>query len=333
MSQRFRIFFILLIELPLCPVRALAQRAPLVRLVQTISLEGVEGRLDHLSIDLKRERLFVAALGNNTVEVVDLRLGKRIRTLTGLREPQDVLFIPEQDMLAVTSRDDGACELLDGESFELRQRIFLGADADNLRYDPHEEVLYAGYGHGALGVINVRTGNLVSRIFLSGHPESFQLERSGTRAFVNLPDAKQVAVIDRAHQAIVTTWPLTKATDNFPMALDEEHRRLFIGVRSPAKLLVFDIDSGVPVAIIGSIEDADDIFYDAQQDCIYVSGGAGLLQVIEQLDVDAYQTLATFATAPGARTSLFVPELRRLFLAVPHRGDQEAEIRVYAVQS
>lgn len=307
-----------------------AQRAELPRLVQTILLEGVEGRLDHLTLDVKRGRLFIAALGNGTVEVIDIKLGKRLRTLTGIREPQGVLFLQHQDALAVTSRDDGVYELLDGESFELRQRIVLGADADNLRYDPSDGTIYVGYGHGMLGAVDVQAGKLVGRIRLSGHPESFQLESSGTRIFVNLPDARQVVVVDRIHRAIVQAWPLSYAADNFPMALDEKHRRLFVGVRTPPELLVFDMDAGTPVAMIKSIGDVDDIFYDEQRERIYVSGGEGLLQVIESLDGE-YRSVATLSTAPGARTSLFVPELNRLFLAVPHRGHQEAQIHVYAI--
>lgn len=328
-----RAFLFLSLLVSLGPVRLPAEPAEPLRLVRTIPLDDVDGRLDHLAIDLDRARLFVAALGNDTVEIVDLAQGKRIRTLSGVREPQGIMFIPGVNTLAVTSRSDGTCELFDGESFELRRKISLGADADTIRYDPRDELLYVGYGHGALGVIEAHTGALVNLIRLSGHPESFQLERWGSRLFVNLPDARQVALVDRTRLAVTKTWPLKEVADNFSMALDEGHGRLFVSVRNPAKLLVFDTETGALVKTLDSIGDVDDLFYDRQRDWLYVSGGEGFLLVIARVDTYAYQTLAKLPTAPGARTSLFVPELNQLFVAVPRRGSQGAEIRVYAVES
>jgi len=191
--------------------------------------------------------------------------------------------------------------------------------------------LYVGYGAGALGLIEATSAKHLGHIPLKGHPESFQLEQTGPRIFVNVPSAHHIAVVDRDKRALITTWPLQGAEANFPMALDETHHRLFVGVRTPPMLMVIDTESGKEIGRVPSVGDADDLFYDASHRRIYIAGGAGLLSIVEQEDADHYTPVATMPTASGARTALFVPELARLYVAVPHRGTQGAEIRVYAV--
>jgi len=302
-------------------------------LVQTIPLTGVEGRLDHLAIDLQGQRLFIAALVNNTVEVVNLQTGARVRTLTGFHEPQSVLFVPEYNALVVTNGADGTCQILDGSSFVVRQTAKLVEDADNLRYDARRKLLYVGYGDGGLAAIDPKEGKQLGAIKLAAHPEAFVIETAGPRIFINVPGVHQIVVADQNQQTVITTWPLQEAAANFPMALDEVHHRLFVGTRAPARLLVLDTDSGHTVASHESVGDPDEIFYDAKHQRIYVSGGEGFLQVFEQVTPDGYQSLIKLPTAAGARTALFVPELHQLFLAVPHRGHQQAEIRIYDMDS
>ncbi len=306
-----------------------SEAAPALRLAQTIRLPNVEGRIDHMAVDVKGERLFVAALGNNTVEVLDLRSGKPLRSLTGFHEPQGVGFIPGMNKLFVANARDGACDLLDGSTFKLLKRINFADDADNVRYDTKTGRVYVGYGSGALGIIAAASGEQVGAIKLDGHPESFQLEKSGSRVFVNVPTARKITVVDRDKGTVISSWPVVGARSNYAMALDESRHRLFVGARRPAKLLVFDTDSGKQVADLASPGDADDIFYDNARQGIYISGGDGSIGVIEQKDADHYKPTANISTAPGARTSLFVPELNRVYLAVPHRGSQPAEIRLY----
>jgi hypothetical protein len=159
---------------------------------------------------------------------------------------------------------------------------------------------------------------------------AFQLEQAGPR-ICECPSAHHIAVVDRDTSAVITTWPLQGAEANFPMALDETHHRLFVGVRTPPMLLVMDTESGKEITRVQSVGDADDLFYDAPHQRIYMAGGAGVLSIVAQEDADRYTPVATIPTASGARTALFVPELGRLYLAVPHRGTQGAEIRVYAV--
>lgn len=320
---------IFLIGFAALAVKAQAEDATVLRLVQTIPLPNVEGRIDHMAVDLKGERLFVAALGNNTMEVLDLRAGKAIRSITGLHEPQGVGFIPEFNKIYVANAKSGACDVFDGSSFQLIKSIKFSDDADNIRYDAAARRVYVGYGNGGLGIIDAATGDKVGEIKLEGHPESFQLEKSGPRIFVNIPTSERIVVLDREKRATITSWPTAGATANFPMALDETHHRLFVGFRKPATLVAFDTESGKAVAHLDSPGDADDIFYDRSRQRIYVSGGDGSIGIFQQNDADHYKTMTKIPTASGARTSLFVPELSRFYLAVPHRGAQTAEVRVY----
>jgi len=229
-----------------------AEEAGLLRLIQTIPLPNVEGRIDHMAVDLKGQRLFVAALGNNTVEVLDLRAGKHIHSITGLHEPQGVGFIPEFNRIFVANANSGACDVFDGSSFKLIKTIKFSDDADNIRYDTSARRVYVGYGSGGLGIIDAANSDHIGDIKLDGHPESFQLEKSGPRIFVNIPTSQKIVVLDREKRATITSWPTAGATANFPMALDETHHRLFVGFRKPAKLTVFDTESGKVVTNLDS---------------------------------------------------------------------------------
>jgi DNA-binding beta-propeller fold protein YncE len=298
--------------------------------VAAAPLPGVEGRIDHLSVDVQGQRLFVAALGNDTVEVVDLASMRVVKSVRGMNEPQGIRFLPDERKAIVANGGTGATTFLDGSTLEVLRTAKFSGDADNVRYDQAAKRIYVGYGNGALGVLDTN-GTVMGDIRLPAHPESFQLESSGPRIFVNVPSTSQVLVVNRTSGATVAKWPVTEASANYPMALDESHHRLFLGCRSPARLLVYDSDSGRRIASVAIAGDTDDLFYDAAARRIYVAGGEGKITAVEQLDADRYRVIEHIATAAGARTALFVPELRRLFLAVPHRGTQRAEIRSYAV--
>jgi YVTN family beta-propeller protein len=329
---RMRRVILLVVVLVTSGVMALAYPVVGIHKVSTIPLPGVDGRFDHFAVDEKGGRLFVAALGNNTVEVIDTRNGTRAGTIKHLRKPAGVAFVPETNRVAVGCGDDEACVILDAKTLETVGRIEKLPDADNVRYDAADRLLYCGYGEGALAVIDARAARLVKTIELAGHPESFQLETKGPRIFVNIPDARggpQIAVVDRKAGKVIATWKLSDAAANFPMALDEVNHRLLIGCRTPAKVLVLDTETGKTVATADCVGDTDDLFYDAQAKLIYVSGGAGQLTIIRQQDADHYQPAGTIDTAAGARTSFFVPSAGRLYLAVPHRGNQRAEIQVF----
>ncbi|HXT40559.1 MAG TPA: YncE family protein [Candidatus Angelobacter sp.] len=312
-------------------VTASAAEPASLKPVKTIPLPDVVGRFDHFSSDVKGRRLFVAALGNNTVEVLDLDTGKRSRSITGCDKPQGVLFLEKANMLFVANGGNGKLRAYDCAKFDPLAMVGSLDDADNVRYDGKLDRVYVGYGDGALGVINPATGVQLASIKLPGHPESFQIERDGGRIFVNVPEARQVAVIDGQAKTVSKAWSLPDAKANFPMALDETDRRLFVGCRNPPRLAVLDTTAGKVVSDVVIVGDTDDLFYDAKRKRIYVSGGEGFVDVIEQRDADNYKLLERIPTAPGARTSFFSPELDQFYLAVPRRGGQGAEIRVYEI--
>jgi DNA-binding beta-propeller fold protein YncE len=299
------------------------------RLVQTIPLPGVKGRIDHLAADVAGRRLFVAALGNNTVEVVDLAAGRRLHSLGGFSEPQGLLYVPELQRLFVAKGGDGRCAIFEGGALAPAGGERFPGDADNLRYAAAPKRVWVGFGDGALGEMDAATGKLLGRVRLDAHPESFQLESGGQRIFVNVPNAEHVAVVDPERRVVVARWALPGAAANFPMALDEETGRLFVACRRPPEVLVLDTGTGRTLARFACPGDADDLFYDAARRRIYVSGGGGAVAAFQRKERDYFQPLGSTSTAPGARTSLWVAALNRLYIAVPRGGAQEAEVRVY----
>jgi glutamine cyclotransferase len=309
-----------------------AQSPVPLKLNQTIPLPGVEGRIDHFAFDAAGERLFVCALGNNTVEVLDLRKGQRAHSITGLGAPQGIAYIPELDRIFVANDKGGICKIYDGKSFQAVEELNFEDDADNVRYDEATKKIYVGFGSGGIAVINAPDGKEVRSIKLSAHPEAFQLEKKGSRIFANVSDSRHVAVIDRDKGEVVARWKTDLAFGNFPMALDEVNHRLFVGCRLPSRLVVLDTESGKVVAKIDISGDSDDVFYDAKRRRIYAICGAGKIDIINQADANTYEAFAKVDTASGSRTGLFVPAQDTLFVAVPHRGSQQAEIRCYRVQ-
>lgn len=297
-----------------------------LQLAQSIPLPGVEGRIDHLSLDVVGARLFVAALGNNTVEVVDLKAGKVVRSLAGFSEPQGVLFVPESDRLYVANGGDGAVHVVDAATFQTLAAVKFDDDADNLRYDPAARQVYVGYGSGALGIIDATKNTVVGTISLTAHPESFQLEQNGARVFINVPGSHTIAVADRASRHVVAHWSLGFVAANFPMAIDQAHHRVFVGCRRPAHLLVFDADSGKQIAKRDLHGDCDDVFFDATRHQIYASCGEGFIDVFGA-DGDHYTPRAAVKTTPRARTCYFAGD--HLYLAVPRQGTVDAHIDVY----
>jgi hypothetical protein len=317
---------------------AVGQEPSALSLKTRIALPNVDGRMDHFGVDVKGQRLFVSALGNHTAEVIDVQKGQRVRTLSGLEEPQGQLYDASTNRLFIAA-GDGATRIFDGTTFELLQTVKFSDDADNVRYDARSRRVLVGYGgekalrgrpegSGALGFIE-SNGKQAGEIVVDAHPESFQLEKMGTRVFVNVPDKQEIQVADLAKNTTLTRWPTAAANTCFPMALDEAHQRLFVGCRVPARLLVVDTASGKTVAAPEIVADTDDLFYDAARSRIYVIGGEGFIDVLQQKDKDQYDRIARYPTPAGTRTGLFVPEWGKLFVAVPHHDKQGAEILVY----
>jgi DNA-binding beta-propeller fold protein YncE len=311
------------------------ETAPLV-LVRIIPIPGVEGRFDHMAVDNMGGRVFAAIYGNDSVEVIDTARGKRVHSIQeGFSKPQMVAYLPDSNRIVVSNEGDGSCKIFDADTYKLIDTVKFSDDADQLRYDPIAKRIYVGYGDGgesAIGVFDAATNKRLEGEFkLGAHPESFQLEEKGPKIFANLASISQIAVIDRNTRKIVN-WKLEQAGTNFPMALDEVHRRLFVAARKPARLLVLDMDSGKEIASLPGAIDTDDMSFDSDRKRIYVTSGEGFIFVYQQIDADRYQRIAKIPTAIGARTSAYTGQVGKhnsFYLAVPARANRGAELWVY----
>lgn len=311
----------------LCVSVAIAHAEGPLTLEAKIILGPVAGRIDHLAVDLPRQRLFVAELGNNSVGVVDLKARKLIHGIVGLREPQGVGYHQSTDTLYVANAGDGSVRMFSGPDYSDAGRIDLNADADNIRFDAATNRIIVGYGSGALAVIDPEKRVKVRDIPLKAHPESFQLNAKSRQVFINVPDARAIAVVDLTTGQQKANWTMTGAGANFPMAIDEASSQVVVVFRNPAKLRAYSMDTGKVANELDICGDSDDIFVDAKRKRLYVSCGAGFIDVIDA--AGAYKRLARIRTVAGARTSLFVPESDRLFLAVRATASEAAAIWVY----
>lgn len=329
---------LLLSALLVLSATAAGQGSPALSLETHILLPNVKGRIDHFSVDVKGQRLFVAAVDNHTLEVVDLKSGQRVHTITDLAEPQGVFYDSSTNRLFVACGLDGVTKIFDGTTFQVLATVKFPDDADNIRYDARSKGVIVGYagakqlrkrkeGTGGLGFLD-SNGTKTGDIVIDAHPESFQLEEAGTRLFVNVPEKKEIEVIDLVRRTVQARWPVT-AQNNFPMALDEAHHRLFVGCWVPPRLLVFDTETGKEVASGEIAGSTDDLFYDASRGRIYVLTSQGFLEVFQQKDSVHYDRIARYPTPAGTQTGLFVPEWGKLFAAVRKQREQSAEVRVY----
>lgn len=298
-----------------------------LRPAAVIALPQVAGRIDHLAFDPAAQRLFVAALGNDSVEVIDTAAGTHLRSVQGFHEPQGIAVVPDLKGVAVANGDSGTLVLLDADSLQMRWTVKVGGDADNVRYDPGRKRLYVAY-QGGLAIVNPASGEIVQRVAIPGHPESFQLEREGLRIFANLPGASEVVVADRQSMSVSGRWATGACQGNYPMALDEATQRLFIGCRRPAGVTVFDTAAGKTVASTAVVGDTDDLFYDSARKRLYVIGGEGFIDVLQRTG-DQLRRVDRVGTRDGARTGLWVADQNRLYLAVPARRGRTAELRVF----
>jgi hypothetical protein len=315
-----------------CGAQSSAADPSPLELEAKISLGSVHGRIDHLAVDVERQRLYVAELGNHSVAVVDLKARVIIHTLTDLAEPQGIGYVHSTDTVYVANAADGSVRLFQGGDFTPSGRIELGTDADNVRVDRTGKRVFVGYGSGAIAVIDPLMREKIQDISLNGHPESFQLERSGHLIFANVPDAHEVAVIDLATSRQIARWPMKEWRANFPMALDDDARRVIIGFRNPPRLGIFDAQHGEEISTVGICADTDDVFWDAKRRRVYISCGEGFVDVLEFRD-QRYARIARITTSAGARTALFVDELERLFVAARVTPESEAYIWVFRPSS
>jgi len=311
---------LLLLALGMLPgeLRAAEPGSPPLVLERTIPLPGVSGRIDHMAVDLRRGRLLVAELGNGTVEAIDLATGKVVHRVSGLKEPQGVGYAPRENLIAVASAGDGSVRLFRGDDLASVGTVPLGDDADNVRLDMRANRFVVGYGSGGLATLDPATRSIMGRVKLPAHPEGFQLDPSASRAYVNVPDAGQIAVVDLAIGKQLASWRVPGLRANFPMALDGAGAVLATAFRHPARLVLWDTKNGNVMANLATCDDADDVFFDTKRRRVIVSCGDGTIDVLQQSqDAADYRLPARIPTQSGARTSLLVPELDRLFVAAP----------------
>jgi len=297
-------------------------------LEKTIPLQ-VKGRIDHLDINLKDQIVYVAALGNNTVEAVDLKSGKVLHSIKGLDEPQGVSYLPQTKEILVANGGSGDCYFYNSRSFEKTGTIHLESDADDVRYDSAAKKIYVGYGNGGIAIIDAETHKQIADIKLPAHPESFQIDKKLNLLFVNLPDAHMIGVVDLRKSILISKWVRESPTANFPMAVDTIRHRVFAGYRHPATLLVLDAVTGKEISSQPMAGDADDLYYDQSKSTVLVSGGDGSIFVYHESDKNIFKQILRLPTRNGARTSLLIPELNLFVLAARADSGNPAGLLVY----
>jgi DNA-binding beta-propeller fold protein YncE len=314
-------------------------KSPL-KLIQKIPMPNVKGRLDHFGVDLAGSRLFVAALGDdqNTVEVIDLKLGKWISSIPGQSKPQGLFYSPDFKKLFVANGTDGTCKIFTGDTFKLIDSLPLGTDADHVGYDPATKYLYVGFGDaksGGLAIIDTRNNKHIGDIKTDARSGGIKIEKSRAQTFVTLTGATNLGVVDLKKREQIAVWP-TGVPSNVALALDEGHHRLFDGVRDPATLIILNTESGEKVSQLEGVAGIDDLWYDSAHKRIYASGGrgfeVGFIYVYQQNDADHYELIGKVPTAPGAGTSFWSPELHHFYVAAPANDKEAAAILVFEPQ-
>ena len=302
-----------------------------LKLEKIIQMPAVKGRIDHMAINLKDKLLYLAALGNNTVEVIDLDKSSVLRSIKGIEEPQGIAYIPEQNEIAVASGGNGDCVFFNATTFGKVGTVHLAGDADNIRYDAAERKVYVGYGNGGIAVINSITHKQIGNVKLSAHPESFQLNKRNNKLYVNLPDDNSIAVVDLKSFTVIDTWKISRYRANFPMTLDTTNDIVFVGYRQPALLVSYDSKTGKQISSNELVSDVDDIFYYAGKKEIIASGGNGYINILKAQGGAGFKWMAKIPTREGARTSLLIPSLQMFILAERANDGKSAAVVVYKI--
>jgi DNA-binding beta-propeller fold protein YncE len=361
MKMRNSLAFGLALQALVVPSLAMGQTSSTLELKSRIPLAKVDGRMDHAGgVDFAGQRLFWAAFDNKTLEVIDVQAGKQVHTIANLNQPQQTYFDTPTNHLFVSSSGDGTVKVFDGTTFQLLQTAQLSTDADNMRFDARNKHLIVAYGgekflngrvarqagakDGALAILDM-AGKQLGQIPTDGHPESLAVEKNGTRVFTNVPDKKEIVVGDLSDYNVLAHWALP-GCENYPMAFDEDHHRVFVMCRASSTVLALDSENGKLVTSIPLTPSAssDDMFYDASKGRIYVlariiqkdnprAPGPGIIEVFQQKDPDHYEKIETIQSGFAAQTGLFVPEWNKLFVATRHQpGGASGEILVYGTK-
>ena len=299
-----------------------------LKLTNTIVLPNVKGGFDLMAVDVKGKRLFVAAQDNHTLEVIDLKAMKSLKSVSNFAEPKWVVYRPESNRLYVATAIDGKVTVLDSRTYKTIKSFIFKEKCNNLRFDATNNLLYVGVGKtfGSIGIIDVSKDEIVGEITLPNFPKQFELV--GNKMYVNVPETNTVEVADLTTRKVISSWKVKEAKDNVPMAIDRKNQRLFIGCE-PGKLVTYDLKAEKVVSSIEISKECDGIYYDAKRSQIYISCAEGFIDVVKQLTPNSYKLISKIPTVSGAGTSLFIPELDYFILAVPQNEHNSAEMRVY----
>jgi sugar lactone lactonase YvrE len=312
-----------------------------LKLIKSVPLPALhDGDFDHFTVDLQSKRLFSAMEENSKVLVFDLDSGKLLQTLSDLKAPHSLVYRDDLKKLFVVDGDLGKIRMYDGSTYKNAGDIELREGADSMAYDPATKYMYVVTGgsdakmpNAYLTTVDTTTGKKIGDIKLdSDDVESVVLEKSGPRAFVLIRGNNAVEVFDRQKQTLLATWPLLKdATKPSAMAFDEAAHRLFIGTRSPGKLVVVDSNSGQVVTSQPAASMIDDMGFDGADKHIFFAG-TEFLDVFQERDASHVELIEHIPTGFRAKTGIFVPELSRYYLGVPHHETKIAELRIYEVK-
>jgi hypothetical protein len=292
-----------------------AQEKLPLRLVQTIPMPNVKGRIDHMDVDVQGKRLFVAGLENGSLEVIDLGAGKWSKSVAGFKKTQGVAYVSTLNKVFVASGDDAMLRVFRGDSLELIDSVKLEPGPNRVTYDPHTSVLYVGYGgkdagkdYGEVGLIDAKTDKHFGNIKVDAHPAELLLNSSGKTLYVFVSASSKVQIVDTKKRQVVSTWPVSSQR-NGDGAFDGKTHRLFIGTRTPPQMIAMGADTGKEVAELPTVEGMDGVYFNAAQKRVYVSGGrdndVGTVFVYQQKDADHYELIAKIPTKPGAGTSFW----------------------------
>jgi len=305
-------------------------------LQKEILLPGLQGKFDHFAIDLAGHRLFVAATGNHSVEVIDLATGKVVQSITGLGKPHGLVWQTTSKALYVADGTQRNLQKYQGTPLKLAGTIALSEDADDMVLNPDTHLLFVGHGGSdaanpaRVAVVDTEGFTLKTGIPVATHPEALDLDLAGNRVFANIADSSEVAVIDGNTNKIAATWGLTQAADNVPMAYDAADNILYLAARTPPNVIALDASTGKELSRAPSGTGADDLFYDSSLHRVYVIAGAGEVDAYEVSAKTPLHSIGILPTAAGAKTALFVPSLSTLYVGIPGSGGHPAEIRVYS---
>jgi DNA-binding beta-propeller fold protein YncE len=325
----------------LAPTVKAQEKLPL-KLIATTPLPGFTGDLDHFGVDLRGGRLFLASEVQKTVEVFDLHTGKRTHSIKGFGQPLTMAYLADSDRLIVTDGGEAdAVHLVDCKEYKIINTLKLGPGVDHGVYNPVDRNFYVENGGGpdskthVLSIIDTNSFKQVGEITgLPGNSnEGMVVDHAGEKLYVNLTGSDEIGVIDLSTRQLVARWPLPDVHVAHAIALDEPNRRLFTATRKPAQFIVFDIDTGKVVATVPCVGVNSDMSLDVAHKRIYVTGSE-TATVIEQRDADHYEHIAEVPTAYRAKSSIFVPELKRLYVADSGKGKPDAKLalQIFEVQ-